>query len=101
MEAFTTSTYKFQDPIENLQIKITLRKRAIVDPTQSSSSSAPTHDELASSSNTLLLSSNSFNASSKNVLEKKKNFKSTSYIFKWQEKVFCPRYAISILYPAL
>eukprot|EP00026_Physarum_polycephalum_P005295 Phypoly_transcript_05327.p1 GENE.Phypoly_transcript_05327~~Phypoly_transcript_05327.p1 ORF type:complete len:579 (+),score=81.21 Phypoly_transcript_05327:169-1905(+) len=84
MDTATTSVYKFQDPIENLQIKITLRKQPIIDATL-------TNPNLAS----LPLSSSSSLPSSSMVemksIEKPRRFKSTSYIFKWQEKVFSKR----------
>jgi hypothetical protein len=81
MDTATTCIYKFQDPIENLQIKVTLRKQPIIDATLTN----PNLESLPSSSS----------PSPSSMVEmkpiEKRRFKSTSCIFKWQEKVFSKR----------
>jgi hypothetical protein len=89
METATTSIYKFQDPIENLQIKITLRKQPIIDATLTN----PNLASLPLSSSPSLPSSSMVEMK---VVEKPRRFKSTSYIFKWQEKIFSKRYTKAI-----
>lgn len=88
METATTSIYKFQDPIENLQIKITLRKHPIIDATLTNPNleSLPTPPSSSSS----MIRSKSMEMK---PIEKPRRFKSTSCIFKWQEKVFSKKYA--------
>lgn len=82
----TTCIYKFQDPIENLQIKITLRKHPIIDPTITINPN-PTLENVSSSSTSMTRSK----SMEMKPLDKPKRFKSTSKVFRWQEKVFSRR----------